>query len=76
MRYDDQGQRIGWVRYYQGRMLRFDNQGRALDLNDQPMAVKYRNSRRASGLWTRRSRENSGCFRQALGHYGPLENLA
>jgi hypothetical protein len=42
MRYDDKGQRTGWIRYFQGRMFRFDDAGRLLDDKDQPKEVAYR----------------------------------
>ena len=41
-RYDDKGQRTGWMRHYQGRTLRFDADGRMLDANNKPSAVAYR----------------------------------
>lgn len=41
-RYDDAGKRIGWVRHFQGRMYRFDHDGRCLDAGDKPKSVAYR----------------------------------
>jgi hypothetical protein len=42
MRYDGKGQRTGWIRYFQGRMYRFDDEGRLLDNEDRPKEVTYR----------------------------------
>jgi hypothetical protein len=41
-RYDDAGKRSGWVRHFQGRLYRFDQDGRCLDAGDQPKPVAYR----------------------------------
>ncbi len=41
-RYDEGGKCLGWLRFYEGRMLRFDAQGRLLpEGNGKPQAVRY-----------------------------------
>lgn len=47
-RYDDKGQRTGWIRHAGGRSWRFDAEGRVLGANDQPQTATYRLD---SGQW-------------------------
>ena len=41
-RYDEQGQRSGWVRHYQGRTWRFNGEGQCLTADDRASPVTYR----------------------------------
>lgn len=40
-RYTSKGEPDGWLRHVQGRVHRFDNQGRLIDDNDLPQSVRY-----------------------------------